>query len=162
MAKFGVGKKMYPELRRLLSPQLPEFLMKQRWFGGKARQIRGADITDIISISSNNFDHLVLITKIRYVDGTEESYAVPLSFAEGAKALREIVPYSLRIEESPKGGQPRILTDALSDEHFLSVLLEMVQQKRVTKGDNGELRALRTTAYAELHPDSFGSLPPRP
>ena len=162
MANSGAATQMYPELRRLLPPQLPEFLMKQRWFGGKARQIDSAEITDVIPISRRNLEYLLLIANVRYANGTEESYSVPLSFAQEATSTREVVSCSLKIRTSTEGGEARILTDALTNEDFLRGLLEMVEQKTITEGDKGELRALQTTAYAELHPASIDALHPRP
>jgi trehalose synthase-fused probable maltokinase len=162
MANFAVGKEMYPELRRSLPPQLPEFLKKQRWFGGKARQIYSVEVTDVISISRSNVDYLLLIARVKYADGIEESYAMPLSFAEEEKSTKEMVSCSLRIGRSGEGGEARILTDALTHEDFLRCLLEMIEEKARAKGDKGELRALQTTAYADLRPPSSDALRPRP
>jgi maltose alpha-D-glucosyltransferase / alpha-amylase len=162
MANFAVGKEMYPELRRLLPPQLPEFLKKQRWFGGKARQVYSAEITDVISISRSSVDYLLLVAKVQYADGTEESYAMPLSFADEERSTKQMLSCSLRIGSSGEGGEARVLTDALTNEDFLRGLLEMIEQKTTTKGDKGELTALQTTAYADLRPTSPDALHPRP
>ena len=42
MADPGAGKKMASTLQTALAEQLPEYLLKQRWFGGKARPSHAA------------------------------------------------------------------------------------------------------------------------
>ena len=159
MAKSGVQREMHPELRRLLAPQLPQFLMKQRWFGGKARQIHAAEIIDVISMSDGTVEYLLLIAKVKYSDGTEESYSIPLSFVEETTP-RENVSSSLTIEGLPEN-RSRTLVDALTNEDFLRMLLEMVHQRKTSKSDHGEIRAFQTAAY-DLHAKHPAALHPRP
>ena len=52
MADLGAGKKMASTLQTDLAEQLPEYLLKQRWFGGKARKIASADVVDTLPISA--------------------------------------------------------------------------------------------------------------
>jgi maltose alpha-D-glucosyltransferase/alpha-amylase len=161
MANFAVGKEMYPELRRLLPPQLPAFLLQQRWFGGKARQIQMTELADVISIRGKTLEVLLLIVTVKYADGAEETYALPVSCAEERTSTKEMDSAQLRLE-SPRGGSALVLTDALKDEVFLSMLLEMVHRKATIEGEKGELRAVHTTAYATLCPNSTSVLKPRP
>jgi maltose alpha-D-glucosyltransferase/alpha-amylase len=160
MANFAVGKEMYSELRSLLPPQLPAFLLQQRWFGGKARQIQGTELADVISIRGKTVEVLLLIVAVKYAHGAEETYAIPVSCGEEQTPPKEVDSAQLRLK-SPRSGGALILTDALKNEEFLSTLLEMVRRKDTIGGERGELRALQTTACATLCPNSTGFLKPR-
>jgi maltose alpha-D-glucosyltransferase / alpha-amylase len=76
MADTAVGRELYPELRRALPPQLAGFLMRQRWFGGKARTIRSAELADVLPIAAGDAQVFLLVVAVKYAEGPEESYAV--------------------------------------------------------------------------------------
>jgi maltose alpha-D-glucosyltransferase/alpha-amylase len=161
MAHFGVGKEMYPELRRSLPQQLPAFLSRQRWFGGKARQIRTAELADVIPVSATALEVLLLVVTVKYADGAEENYAIPMLCGEERAASQESDPASLRVEMR-KNGVVLVLSDALKNEEFLKALLEMIHRKAKMEGERGELLALQTTAYGRLHSSATGILQPKP
>lgn len=161
MATFAVGKEMYTDLRRSLPVQLPAFLSKQRWFGGKARQILAAELYDVIPICSGALEALLLVVTVKYGDGASESYAIPLSCVEESVSSRELVSASLRIEK-PQTGGALLLTDALEDMGFLQTLLELIHRKATIAGEKGELRTLHTTAFFQLYPRSATALQPKP
>jgi trehalose synthase-fused probable maltokinase len=160
MADVGVGKEMYPQLRSSLAAQLPAFLMKQRWFGGKARRISSAELADIISIPTPAQAALLLMVTVKYADNTDESYAVPvLRAANAVQAAGAETPFlNVQIDAS---AEAVVLTDALKNEEFLSTLLELIQRKAILQGEQGELRALQTVAYSRLCPPSAGRLKPK-
>src|SRR5580704_6539876 len=162
MADPGVGKEMVPGLRReALAAQLPAYLMKQRWFGGKARNIRSAELADIVPIQMENASEaFLLMARVTYADGNEESYAMPFLPAFNATLTPEVAAASLHIQPE-EGGAPLVLTDALKDAEFLSALLGLIQRKAIVAGEKGEIRALQTTAYARLHAPA-GLLRPKP
>jgi trehalose synthase-fused probable maltokinase len=162
MADVGAGKELYAELQRSLAPQLPGFLIEQRWFGGKARKIISAELVDVVPIRLQTSEALVLIVIVKYADNTEESYAMPVLRAANAASTPETESGSLVIRTAAEAGRPVILTDALKNEEFLSALLELIQQKAIVHGEKGELRALQTAAYSRLHPASAGRLQPKP
>jgi trehalose synthase-fused probable maltokinase len=161
MADPAVGKEMYPELRRSLPQQLPAFLMRQRWFGGKARQIRSAGLADVIPIRSEAMEGFLLIVTVKYAAGADDSYAIPVLPAEPSKQEHEADPTSLRVEATGPVGFV-LLTDALKNEAFLNTLLELIRREAILPGEKGELRALRTSASARLYPASSDGLHPKP
>src|SRR6185437_11858044 len=59
---------------------LPEFLRRQRWFGGKARQIRKIGIEDAIPIPHGSDETYVTLARVEYMEGVAETYAIPLTF----------------------------------------------------------------------------------
>jgi hypothetical protein len=113
MADVGVSKEMYSQLRSSLPAQLPAFLMKQRWFGGKARRISSAELADIISIPTPTQAVLLLMVAVKYADNTDESYAMPVLRvaddtmpAEGEPSLMKLL--------TGAGVDPVFLTDAFT------------------------------------------------
>jgi maltose alpha-D-glucosyltransferase/alpha-amylase len=161
MADVGVGKEMVPELRRSLASQLPGFLIKQRWFGGKARKISSAELADVVPIRLQSSEALLLIVVVQYADNDEEVYAIPVLREVNAASTPETESGSLKVQTAG-GGEAAILTDALKNEELLSALLELIQQKAIVPGEKGELRALQTAAYSRLYPSSAGGLQPKP
>jgi predicted trehalose synthase len=159
MADVGVGKELVPELRRSLAPQLPGFLVKQRWFGGKARKISSAELIDVVPIRMQPSEALLLIVTVKYADNIEESYAMPVLRAANAPSTPETESSSLKFQMA---GEPVILADALKNEEFLSALLDLIRQKAIVHGEKGELRALQTAAYSRLYPSAAGILQPKP
>jgi len=160
MADVGVGKEFYPQLRISLAGQLPEFLLKQRWFGGKARKIRSAELTDVVRLPLPSQEALLLTVTVKYADSTDESYAVPVLRVTDATPASDSEPASLRVQSDP-GAPPLVLTDAVKNEEFLSALLELIQRRATLQGEKGELRALQTAAYSRLNPPSTERLKPR-
>jgi maltose alpha-D-glucosyltransferase / alpha-amylase len=162
MADSAVGKEIYPELRRSLPSQLPGFLAKQRWFGGKARQIRSAELVDVIPIRADGVEALLMVVTVKYAEGADESYAIPVVPAETRAGSLGDDAASLRLESSRAAGGFVVLSDALRNEAFLATLLELIRQEVVLQGEKGELRAVQTTAFPRLYPGSSAGLRPKP
>jgi maltose alpha-D-glucosyltransferase/alpha-amylase len=98
---------------------LPEYIAKQRWFGGKSRSIRSARVASAVPIG----DAVVTIIEITYEDGTTDQYQLPLSFA-GPEYRSEL------LESSPKSIlgeiQGATLFDASASPAFRAQLLRMI------------------------------------
>jgi maltose alpha-D-glucosyltransferase/alpha-amylase len=158
MTDSAVGRTIYPELRRALPSQLPRYLARQRWFGGKARTIRSAELADIVPIPTARGETLLLVVSITYSEGANESYAVPvLGRAASAGTMEDA---SLKVEGTQ--GDAIELVDAITNEAFLTALLELIERQATLKGENGELRATQTTAFARLDLPPSGALRPKP
>jgi trehalose synthase-fused probable maltokinase len=158
MSDFAVGREMYPNLQKSLASQLPVFLVKQRWFGGKARQIRSAEIVDLISLKAEGLDAILLVSTVKYADGADENYAIPVVRKEDASPQGE----SSALWLEAQGTGPVVLADALKDDQFLKTLLDLIKKQAVVSGEKGELRASQTSAYARLYPESAGVLKAKP
>jgi len=150
MADSAAGRDVFPELRRALPAQLPAYLARQRWFGGKARTIRAVELTDVVPLPMRGDDHdaLLLILSVTYTEGGGESYAMPV-----LRTASPATPISgadtLKVDASPAGNSI-VLVDALKSEPFLTALLDLIQRQASVHGEKGELRASQTAAYKEL------------
>ena len=68
---------------------LPEYLPKQRWFGGKARRIRATRIADWTLLPDS--EAVMVLVEVQYEKGEPETYFLPLgrTFGKDAEQLRE-------------------------------------------------------------------------
>jgi maltose alpha-D-glucosyltransferase/alpha-amylase len=72
-------------LQRLQEKLLPEFVARQRWFGGKTRRITSATLLDWGSFDQEN--STLALLKLNYDEGAADIYLVPLGLTFGAAAL---------------------------------------------------------------------------
>ena len=80
MADAATGRERFSDLRRSLPEQLPAYLGRQRWFGGKARTIRAVELSDVVPVPMQGDEQgaLLLIVTVAYSEGTGERYAMPM------------------------------------------------------------------------------------
>jgi trehalose synthase-fused probable maltokinase len=150
-----IKRETYYVLRAQLPAQLPSFLLEQRWFGGKARQIASTAIGDIIAVKSGQLESLVVLVGVKFEGGAEEHYVLPL-VTLAAPETQNDGPALLRISD----GHPArsvVLSNALENAEFLESLLQAISGETILNGESGELRGHRSGAFARL-PRSHGPL----
>ena len=165
MAAPGFGRDMFSNIKTELPGQLPAYLKGQRWFGAKARELRGTEVVDFITLERDALHALIVMVKVEYEGGGADLYSVPLVVSKD--------PGSKGEPESPKkepavlmisgrnGGEAATLSDALKNETFLSVLLDAIERGLVFTGEVGELVTSRTHALSLQETGAAGSLRPR-
>jgi maltose alpha-D-glucosyltransferase/alpha-amylase len=165
MAAPGFGKDMFSNLKTELPAQLPAYLKGQRWFGAKAREMRATEVVDFVSLERDALHALILLVKVEYEGGGGDLYSVPLSKdeADASSAMEKGAgsTSTALILSGPGGGKTAILSDALKNETFLSVLLDAIERGLVFTGETGELATLRTHALSMQETGAAGSLRPR-
>ncbi len=121
----------------LESRLLPEFLPRQRWYGGKARTIETCQIEDGIRLLDRAG---VLVVALRYADGGAERYVVPLAVTLGAdaEALRETNPGSI-LGNLMCDGATGVLHDALLSDEVCRTLLALARDQSRRPGQAGVL-----------------------
>jgi maltose alpha-D-glucosyltransferase/alpha-amylase len=146
-----------PGGRAALEESLPDYLRRRRWFGGKAREIKGVKVVDSAPIDGATRPHWTLI-RVEYVEGEPENYLLPLAFASAqrADAISRDSPAAVVAEVN--GASEGILFDALYDPGFADALLAGIERRRRWKGERGEFVATHTPAFRRIHP-SGGALP---
>jgi trehalose synthase-fused probable maltokinase len=152
-------KETYQELRTALPPLLPGYLAMQRWFGGKARQIRSAEITDIVPLSKTGFEAFVLLVGLEYSTGPGEMYVLPLIWTE--EPMVESASTDLKVHSSARGIDLH-LRNALTDDEFLRSLLDAMEKNAAFSGSEGEIRASCTSLFPALRGTTQSLLQPRP
>src|SRR5437899_8422720 len=138
---------------------LPRYLASQRWFGGKARQIRSAEITDLVPMGNTHLEAFALPVRLEYTTGPGEMYMLLLIRTEEPTA--ESAATGLTVHSTARGTDLH-LRNALTDDDFLHGLLQAIEQKAVFRGFEGEIHAAFTGVFHSLCGDSSGALQPKP
>ncbi|HEX6467363.1 MAG TPA: maltose alpha-D-glucosyltransferase, partial [Terriglobales bacterium] len=112
---------------------LPNFMRQRRWFMGRARRIRLAQIADVVPVSPRGY---LLLARIEFDEGDPEFYTLPLSVASGEKSeqLLQSVPELALARLQISNGESGVIYSALQDPEFNAALLNAVGRRRRLKG----------------------------
>jgi len=149
----------------LLERTLRDYMRGRRWFRGKAREMRSADIEDVIPIHLEQSEAYIVLIQVEYTEGEPDTYAVPLTTAPAEKVgeITNEYPHALVAYLKPGSKNSQwVLYDALVDKAFCKSLLKAIGQKRRFKGQLGEVSALRTQVFRSARGGSEASLDPTP
>lgn len=137
--------------RHLESDLLPAYLVRQRWFSGKARSLARLHLLDYVFLQTPEPLFCLAFVEVTYTAGAAEMYALLLGISadEATQALVQTEPQAVLARiRSPQG--EGLLHAALSNATAALLLLSLIQEQRRLSSAAGELRAFTTTAYAEL------------
>ena len=147
-----------------LEARLPAFLVKTRWFGGKARLIESVRVIDTIPLHMDGSTLVVAFIEVSYSDGVNETYTMPLSavFDEAAARLEQTTPEAVimpiavsSVNEERQG----LVQDALLDEVCAGALLAAIRQEARFPGDHGMLIATANAVFRKSHFDTVSAGP---
>ena len=157
----GTGKRMSltEEVRQSLAPDLPGYLARQRWYGGKARRIHSVELEDLIPLQTGELDAFVALARVEYEIGPSETYVLPM-FSTDNSTTEGGDPASA-VTISVTDNRHLVLSDALKNGKFLRWLLDAVEVEILSHGTKGDLRASFTKVFQEIR-SSRGNLDPRP
>jgi len=145
---------------RLESVLLPQYLEKQRWFGGKGRQIRTTEIKDWAPLP--NASAVAVLVEVQFETGEPEAYFLALarSFGKSADQVREIAPNAILSPTISMSG-PGYLYDAMSDEQACAAFLTFIEQALEAAARNGVMRGVPGAAFAAVRGPADALLAPR-
>ncbi|MCJ7593880.1 MAG: maltose alpha-D-glucosyltransferase [Desulfobacterales bacterium] len=144
---------------------LPPFLQGSRWFGGKARPIRSAEVQEWAPLIHTPAPSAISTVLVRYMDGHEETYVLPLSLLgdqDAERVLRERPGAAIARLRFKHSGEEGILCDALMDEGVCRVLLDAIARSRKIRGSRGEFTASPTRVFQRNRDLGEGGLEPSP
>jgi maltose alpha-D-glucosyltransferase/alpha-amylase len=132
--------------RDLLVP----FLQRQRWFGGKARPVRGARFVDWGLLRRGGQPLFLTIVEVEYEDGGRDHYFLPLAVCAytDARGVEERTPHA--VLASITGARKGLVFDAWLDDGFARTLLEAIEREEHVTTKRAVTRALQTTHFAAL------------
>lgn len=143
-------------LKRGLPSVLPKFLAKQRWFGGKARTIRSVQLSDVVPFYCGTLHSYLTLAQVKYAGGAVETYDIPL--VRVSDVLAQPGTSSLMTVRPEGFPEEIVLKDALTDDQFLTCLLDAMSKGMSLRGGRGWVRAASTPALQALWQPSEGSL----
>jgi len=128
---------------------LPEFLPKQRWFGGKARRIVSTAVIDWGPFDSGRSS--LVFVQVSYESGEPDLYLVPLGMSFGAAAaeIQEKFQGAILIPvTSPEGSG--VLRDGMFNEEALSAFVALIQESGEIKTKLGTISGSPSSVFASL------------
>lgn len=132
--------------RQLESVNLPEYLMKQRWFSGKSHRIQSAKIVDWTTFSA---PHSALVwVEVNLDDGASDVYFLPLGIAanEHARELQQTAPNGV-VAAVGTPTKPVLLHDGILDDQTCLALLSFIENGRDLPTCHGHIRGIRGEAF---------------
>jgi maltose alpha-D-glucosyltransferase/alpha-amylase len=133
--------------RAHLEERLISYIQSQRWFGGKARDIKAASFREIVPVSLDSAQASITQVLVEYTEQDPEVYLLPLAFASGERAdqICETSPNTVLAKitvRSKEGEKTGCLYDAVLDRQFCKSLVEMIARRRHLRGMAGEFVAV--------------------
>jgi maltose alpha-D-glucosyltransferase / alpha-amylase len=152
-----------PARKTLENEILPEFLPKQRWFGGKTREIETAALLDWGEIEDAGASTALALLEVRYKAGEPDTYFLPLraSFGQDAARLREAAPGAVLSAIRSENG-PGILYDAVFDESSSAALLACIAEARQIRTRSGVVSGMPGSTFPSARGSATDPIPPRP
>src|SRR5947199_34559 len=132
---------------------LVRYIPQRRWFAGKARRVKTATISDVITVpGAENYAYLTSVV-IGYADGDPDTYMLPIAYANPAEAshIIERGPQSAIAWARNPGEEARgLLYDALGPANFAEAMLGSIARHKRAAGGAGTLVGSTTRAFARL------------
>jgi maltose alpha-D-glucosyltransferase/alpha-amylase len=128
-----------PGKESLENSLLPAYLPRCRWFGGKSRAILNVEIQDRV-LPPDGQEWAWLFLRVEYLEGSPETYMLPLARADGAAAeeVRRSAPGAVLADLGD--GEGSILCEAVHHPGFRSTLMRMIAAGAAWPGLSGILR----------------------
>jgi len=139
--------------KEALEAVLLGYIPQRRWFGGKARRIKTATITDVVSVPGAEGNSYLTSVVIGYAEGDPDTYMLPVAYANAAEAphILERWPQSAVAWIRNQGEDARgLLYDALGPPNFAEAILGAIARRRRAAGGMGTLVGSTTRAFARL------------
>src|SRR5436305_11655414 len=132
-----------PAVRAILNPMLPSFLRGRRWYRGRNRTIRVAQIDEVIPFPKSR--SYLLLLRVDFTEGDPDFYTLALSVGTDHVDHPEFILARLR---GPDG--TGLLYSGLRSRDFCDELLGAILRRRRYAGEEGELLAAHTRAFRGL------------
>ncbi|TXK26307.1 maltose alpha-D-glucosyltransferase [Pontibacter qinzhouensis] len=142
-------------LKELESKVLQKYLMRSRWFGGKARTMQRLQIVSNVPLQVGKQGASLLLIEVNYNEGLPELYQLPIAFASGEQEeeLINTHPNSI-IARVALDGKEGILFDAMYWEDFRLMLFQVMAKRKKIKTDSGELVGTSNKQVSSVLKDS--------
>ena len=140
-----------PARRELEQAVLPQFLRRQRWFGGKGRRLESVRLADWGGLPSDEAHVFLALLEMQFGTGQPELYFCPLGVTGGAAAERmasERNDWVMARLTGPEG--EALLHDALADDDTCTTLLIAIGAGLEFDTRSGQVRGIPTAAYSQL------------
>ena len=159
-ARGGWLRGIPEEDRRGLEKVLAGYICRQRWLGGKSRQIRRVRVAESVPVAAEPEPALLLRLEVTYREGPGETYLLPVTLASRQAAVSVM-------QEHPEGAicwvtsrrRDGLLYDGVHSEAFRAAILEAIMgRKRLSAGKAGAVRGVRGRELRRILDGKEGAL----
>jgi trehalose synthase-fused probable maltokinase len=121
------------------------FLLRQRWFGGKARTVLGVHVLDAMELTDNGW---VAVCAVQFDDGGTYEYLLPLVMLRRDDAARVRQEWPQALLTTATGGG--VIADGLSDDNFCTAFLELIRTRQVRRSAAGSWRSTTESQWPSV------------
>ena len=146
----GEWTAVFAEGKAALEEALPAYLMPQRWFGAKARQIRAVRLVEAVPFPYGQRLAYLVLVQVHFTDGQPETYLLPLTFGPAEGVPKEAIVARLRVRRERGDPIEGALFDALVDPNFLTALPDAIGRRRRCRAAAGEGGGEPTPFFGQL------------
>ena len=148
-------------LRPQFERHLTSFLSSQHWFNPRSRPIDSLEASERTRLRWEGGMTVICLIEVRYLDGDNELYVLPLEFSLDRPAGESLPPISkaivtaIEIEHTEQTG---ILYDATANPAFASALMGFVRKGWKIDGLEGTFRGHWLEQFQSIEPDELDDL----
>ncbi len=104
-----------------LSDVLEDYIVKQRWYGGKASKLKYIELSEYFRIQNEGEVYYGLILEINFVEAFYQHYFLPIAFVTDESFAKQdrILPISIK-------GQQGFIIDAINLESFRKLVFDLI------------------------------------
>jgi len=142
---------------RALTDALSAYLRGRRWFSGKGRSVRGAEIQNAVRLAvGTEAAAYVVLLRVDYVEGEPEVYALPIAHASpgpAADAVRRDLSGALiaDLRETADGASGGgVLYEGIYDRGTTQALLDVIARRRRPRAGRADLAGVQTQAFRDV------------
>jgi len=133
---------------------LSQWAQNRRWFRGKARRVKGADIHDAIPLKVAGGRALIVVLNLQFSEGEPEEYLIPVLALPPAAALSILseTPWAAiaHLGADREDANQEFLVDGMRVPAFCEAFLEAIAGRRRARGIRGELASQPTRSFRRL------------
>ena len=108
-------------IKVFLSDVLEDYIVKQRWYGGKASKLKYIELSEYFKIQQHGEVYYGLILEVNFVEAFFQHYFLPIAFVSDENFAKDdrILPISIQDQEG-------FIIDAINLEAFRKVVFERI------------------------------------
>jgi maltose alpha-D-glucosyltransferase / alpha-amylase len=147
----------YNEIREFERKILQPFMIKCRWFGGKARVISKLSVHKVIPVKVEGDMHFLVIIEVHYVQKLPDLYFLPMCFVP-SEGIFDKVEYTAQsvICRAEIQGKAGFIMDSSYDKTFRDFLFASMDRKTRIKEEDGVLE-FNSSVFAKLNAEKIDS-----
>ena len=126
-----------------LSDIIEEYILKQRWYGGKASKLKYIELSEYFKIQEGDEVYYGLILEINFVEAFYQHYFLPIAFVSDENFAKKdrILPINIK-------GQSGYIIDAINLEAFRKLVFELIINSNQT--EKGRVQYLKSPYFNNI------------